>query len=81
MIFSKKKNKYGYKVCYRIYGKHKIKIHFVTYTYDEAISYIQYCEDYKQNDRDTNELILNAKWFVRPIRTKKQYIELWRYPF
>ena len=74
MIFSKKKNKYGYKVCYRIYGKHKIKIHFVTYTYDEAISYIQYCEDYKQNDRDTNELILNAKWFVRPIRTKKQYI-------
>ena len=77
MISFRNKN-YAYKVCYRIYGKHKIKIHFITFTYEDALSYKQYCEDYKQNDRDTNELILNAKWFIKPIRTYKKYMKIWR---
>lgn len=71
-------NKYGYKVCYREYGKLKIKIHLICNSYDLALWQIQYYENYIQHDRKTKKLIKSPKWYVIPIKTFIEYKWLWR---
>ena len=73
-----KNNKYGYKVCYRIFGKRKYKIHLVCNTYDGAVWSVQYYETHPQLDRKTKTLIKQATWFVLPIRTYLEYRRLWK---
>ena len=73
----KKQNKYGYKVCYREYGKTKLKIHLICNNFDLAIWEVQYFENHSQHNRKTNDLIVKPKWFVIPIRTIFEYIWLW----
>ena len=70
-------NKYGYKVCYREYGKLKIKIHLICNSYELAIQQIQYYENNFQYDKQTNKLIESPKWYVIPIRTFFEYKWLW----
>lgn len=73
-----KNNKYGYKVCYRELGKHKMKIHLVCNSYDLAMWEIQYYETHQQVDRNTHKLIRNPTWYILPIRTFLEYKWLWR---
>ena len=47
------KNKYGYKVCYREFGKTKMKIHLVTNDYELAQWRMQYYETQQQYNRKT----------------------------
>lgn len=72
------KNKYGYKVCYKEYGKNKIKIHAITNTYDSAKWEIQYYEKHPQKDRKTNKVIRDPTWFIEPIKNYLEYKWLWR---
>ena len=71
-------NKYGYKVCYREYGKLKIKIHLICNSYDLALWQIQYYENHIQYDRKTKQLIKSPKWYVIPIKKFIEYKWLWR---
>ena len=73
-----KNNKYGYKVCYKELGKHKLKIHLVCNTYDGAIWNVQYYEINPQYDRKTNDLIRQPTWFVLPIKRYFEYKRLWK---
>ena len=70
--------KYGYKVCYKELGKHKLKIHLVTNTYDLALWEVQYFETHKQIDRQTKQVIQNPIWFIKPIKTYLEYKLLWK---
>lgn len=72
------KNKYGYKVCYKEFGKNKLKIHLVCNTYDGAVWNIQYYETNPQYDRKTKCLIRQPTWFVLPIKTYFEYKRLWK---
>lgn len=71
-------NKYGYKVCYKELGKHKLKIHLICNCLDLAIWRVQYYEKHPQKDRKTNKLIKNPIWYILPIRTFIEYKWLWR---
>ena len=71
-------NKYGYKVCYREFGKLKLKIHLVCNTYDGAVWNIQYYENHQQQDRKTNKPIREPTWFVLPVKTVLEYKRLWK---
>jgi hypothetical protein len=71
-------NKYGYKVCYREFGKLKLKIHLVCNTYDSAVWSVQYYENHQQRDRKTNIPIREPTWFVLPVKTLLEYKRLWK---
>lgn len=73
-----KNNKYGYKVCYREYGKLKLKIHLICNSYELAVWEIQYCENNPQCDRNTNKSIIKPEWYLLPIKTLFEYKWLWR---
>ncbi|MEG1751955.1 MAG: hypothetical protein RR247_02710 [Clostridia bacterium] len=72
------KNKYGYKVCYREFGKRKLKIHLICNSYDLCVWEIQYYENNPQYDRKTSKLIESPKWYLIPIKTFIEYNWLWR---
>lgn len=70
-------NKYGYKVCYREFGKQKLKIHCICNNFDLALWNIQWYENHEVYDKDNN-LIKNPSWFIIPIKTFIEYKFLWR---
>ena len=72
------KNKYGYKVCYREYGKSKLKIHLICNTYRLAKWEVQYYENHQQQDRKTNKPIREPTWLIFPIKTLLEYKRLWK---
>ena len=72
------KNKYGYKVCYKELGKHKLKIHIITNDYDLAKFEVQYCETHQQYDRKTSRIIKQATWHIVPIKNYFEFKWLWR---
>ena len=71
-------NKYGYKVCYREYGKLRLKIHLVTNSLQLAKWEIQYYENHLQRDRKTNNLIREPTWLILPIKNYFEYRRLWK---
>lgn len=73
-----KNNKYGYKVCYRELGKRKLKIHLICNSFGLCAWEIQYYESTPQLDRKTNNLIVNPKWYILPVKTYLEYKLLWR---
>ena len=70
--------KYGYKVCYREFGKLKLKIHLVTNSLISAEWNIQYYEQHQQKDRKTGNLIREPTWIIIPIKKYLEYKRLWR---
>ena len=72
------KTKYGYKICYREYGKTKLKIHLITNSFDLANWRVQYYENHQQLDRKTHKLIKEPTWCILPIKTYIEYKFLWR---
>ena len=77
MTFFRNKSKYGYKVCYREFGKHKVKIHIICNTYDFAKWHIRWYDNHELYDRKNN-LIRNPTWYIIPIKTFIEYRYLWR---
>ena len=69
---------YGYKVCYRKFGKRKWKIYVITNTYDFALCHVRWYERETPLDRKTKEPIENASWLVIPIKNFLEYKRLWR---
>jgi len=73
-----KNNKYGYKICYREYGKLKLKLHLICNSYELAVWEIQYYENNPQTNRKTNKQIIRPEWYILPIKTFFEYKWLWR---
>lgn len=71
-------NKYGYKVCYKEHGKHKLKIHLVCNSYDLAKWEVEYYMSNPQRNRKTNKSLNNPTWYILPIKTYLEYKWLWR---
>ena len=71
-------NKYGYKVCYREFGKSKLKIHLICNVLDGAEWYVRYYENHQQKDRLTGNLIREPTWEIIPIKTYLEYKRLWK---
>ena len=71
-------NKYGYKVCYREFGKLKLKIHLVCNTYNSAVWSVQYYKNHPQYNRKTNKPIRDPTWHILPIKTLFEYKRLWK---
>ncbi len=69
---------YGYKVCYKLKGKNKIKIYVITDDKDFTLLHIRWYEKELPKDRKTNKIIQNAEWFVLPISNYLEYKWLWR---
>ena len=71
------KDNYGYKVCYKEFGKQKLKIHMVCNSYDLAKWSIQYYENHQQIDKKSKKQIREPTWFILPIRSLLEYKRLW----
>lgn len=71
-------NKYGYKVCYREFGKSKLKIHLICNVLDGAEWHVRYYENHQQKDRHTGNLIREPTWEIIPIKTYLEYKRLWK---
>ncbi len=69
---------YGYKVCYRVQGKRKLKLYLVTNEYDGAVWNVRWYESHSPPDRKTGEPLLNVTWQICPVRTLIEYKWLWR---
>ncbi len=65
-------NKYGYKVCYREYGKSKFKVYLVTNRLGSAIWHIRWYE------REPPSKLRKPEWEVKEVRTLKEYTKLWK---
>ena len=72
-----KKNKYGYKVCYRELNKRKIKIHMVCNSLNLAKWHIQWYENHDAYDKK-HKLIIKPTWYIKPVKTYIEYKYLWR---
>ena len=68
-----KKNPYGYKVGYRENGNRLFNRHFLTYTYNQALSTLRFYRKYPQQKRETLRPIIDPFWEIKPI-TKKEYL-------
>ena len=68
-----KKNPYGYKVGYRENGNRLFNRHFLTYTYNQALSALRFYRKYPQQKRETLRPIIDPFWEIKPI-TKKEYL-------
>ena len=68
-----KNNPYGYKVGYCESGSRLFIKHFMTYTYNQALSARRFYRKAPQRTRDTNRPIIDPFWEIKPI-TKKEYL-------
>ena len=71
-------NKYGYKVCYREFGKSKLKIYLICNVLDGAEWHVRYYENHQQKDRLTGNLIREPTWEIIPIKSYLEYKRLWK---
>ena len=69
---------YGYKVCYKLQGKNKLKLYLVTNTYDSAEWNVRWYETHSPLDRKTQQPLENVTWLIIPIKTFIEYKRLWR---
>lgn len=69
---------YGYKVCYKQFGKNKLKMYLVTNTYDLATWLVRWYEQKPPKDKKTDQPIEHADWLVVPVKTFIEYKRLWR---
>jgi len=68
----------GYKVCYKEEGSNKYIRHFLTYTYREAKSILNYYLRYPPNNREDNHKLKKPKWKVIPVSVKEYQDGIWR---
>ena len=65
-------NKYGYKVCYKEYGKTKLKVFLVTNSIDLAIWHVRWYE------REPPTKLKSPQWEIQEVKTKNEYEKLWK---
>ena len=65
-------NKYGYKVCYKEYGKTKLKVFLVTNSFDLAIWHVRWYE------REPPTKLKSPQWEIQEVKTKNEYEKLWK---
>ena len=71
-------NKYGYKVCYKEFGKRKMKIYLVTNTLDSAIWNVRWYESHPMLDRKNKHLLNKPIWHIMAIKDLREYEKLWK---
>ncbi|MCM1220782.1 MAG: hypothetical protein NC548_40455 [Lachnospiraceae bacterium] len=72
------KNKYGYKVCYKLHGSEKLKVYLVTNTYSSAVWNVRWYESHSPPSKETGQALDNVIWLIVPIKTRKEYERRWR---
>lgn len=65
-------NNYGYKVCYREYGKTRLKVYLVTNTFDGAVWHVRWYE------HNPPTKLTNPLWEIHKVTTLKEYERLWK---
>lgn len=71
-------NIYAYKVCYIEKGSKRKQTHIVTNSYQLALIELAYCQKHPQRKRKSNKPIRDPTWYLLPVRTLKEYNNLWR---
>ncbi len=71
-------SKYGYKICYKLKGRKRLKVYLVTNRYDGAVWDVRLYETHSPPDRKTGKPIENAIWLILPIKTLIEYKWRWR---
>lgn len=72
------KNDYGYKICYKLKGKKRLKVYLITNRYDGAVWDVRWYETHSPPDRKTGKPIENVTWLILPIKTLIEYKWRWR---
>ena len=69
---------YGYKVCYKEHGKRRFVRYLATNTKDGAIFMMNEYIQNPQYSRKTNLPLVKPIWKVIPIKSKKEFIGIWK---
>ena len=73
-----KRNRYGYKICYREQGSKTYVRHFITYTYKQALAAMHEYIRYPPEAREDGHELKNPAWRVTPISKKEVADGIWR---
>lgn len=73
-----KRDRYGYKVCYREQGTYEWIRHFVAYTYRQSKDYVACCIRYPPVARDDGHTLHNPVWRICPITHNDVLLGIWR---
>lgn len=76
---SKTHNKcYGYKICYYEEDKKTYARHFLTYTYDQALSAVNGYVRYPPKAREDSHILINPTWKIIPVSRKEVQDGIWK---
>lgn len=75
---NRKKQSYGYKICYKEQGAKDYTRHFMTYTYHAAVKELRYLISTPQASKDDGHLLNNPKWKIIPITQKEYRNGIWQ---
>ena len=73
----KRKNPYGYKICYREKGQKKYVRHFLTYTYSQAKRAKAGFVKYPQKARDDGHPLRKPNWVIIPVKKSEVRAGIW----
>lgn len=73
----KRKNPYGYKICYREKGQKKYVRHFLTYTYSQAKRAKALFIKYPQKARDDGHPLRKPNWVIIPVKKSEVRAGIW----
>lgn len=73
-----KRNRYGYKVCYREQGETAYVRHFKTYTYRQAVCAINEYILYPPNAREDGHKLNSPTWKIMPVSRDEVKAGIWR---
>ena len=73
-----KDNTFGYKICYLEKDGKRKRTYIVTNSYQLALMELNYCQRYPQRKRKTNNPIREPTWYILPVKTLREYNNLWR---
>lgn len=76
----KKRNRYGYKICYLEEGKKRYVRHFMTYTRKAAVYSLNYYTRYPPAAREDGHVLINPEWKIIPVSRREVKAGIWRGP-
>lgn len=74
----KRRNCYGYKVCYREKGRKRFVRHFMTYTYTQARYALKGYICFPPEAREDGHILKRPKWKIIPVNRKEVDAGIWR---
>ena len=72
-----KNNPYGYKIGYRENGSRNFIRYFMTYNYKMARMCLRHYRKTPPRERETNRLLINPFWEIKPITRKEILAGIW----